>query len=154
MNLTQQTSLETLAGRALTQKEIDLANAREDAPLSAFLSIGRTALVSTLKTERGILSALGPIAGDAFLTGLENFVAAGVEHAGPLAPFFGAIRRSVSWLKTDGLDMADPAVRGTLDALASAGVLATSSVATVKNLALHPDSISLDAVSAILNSGN
>jgi len=150
----QQAAIESAAGRALTAGELvaidSLLAARNDVQIAAIISAGRVRVVSHLIGERGILDVLGPVAGDAFLTALEAIVTADNLPAA-LQPYFGAIRRGVAWLKTDGLDVGSATTRSLLDSLAAAGIVAPESVASIKALAERPDPINYNHVSDALN---
>jgi hypothetical protein len=130
----------------------DLAEAvaaRDCETLAAAMSVGRIRAVSHEVGERGILDALGPIQGDAFLSALENIKTA-ADLPPPLQPCFGAIRRGVAWLKTSGLDVGAPTTRLLLDGLAGAGVLPQADVNKVKALAERPDSVGVREVAEAL----
>lgn len=111
--------------------------------VAAALSAGRTRLVERMITERRILSALGVIAGAAFLDALDAFAAASLPSEHPLAAYHSGIRRAIGWLKTDdGLDIGDAASQAMLTVLAQAGVVDATSAATVQALARVPDPVS------------
>lgn len=154
MTPAQQTALETVAGRPLTPQEyvdIDaLLPGRNDVAIAAILSVGRLRLVSHEIGERGILDALGSVAGDAFLSALEA-IAAPADLPAPLQPHYGAIRRGVAWLKKDGLDVGSQTTRQLLDGLAAVGLVDAGSVTAVKSLAETADPIHYNAVSDALN---
>ena len=149
----QQAAIESVAGQALTAGELvaidSLLAARNDVQIAAIISAGRVRVVSHLIGERGILDVLGPVAGDAFLAALEAITADNLPV--PLQPYFGALRRGIAWLKTDGLDVGSATTRGLLDSLAAAGVVAPESVASIKDLAERPDPIHYNHVSDALN---
>jgi len=154
MTPAQQTALETVAGRALTPGEIVAIDAllpdRNDVQIAAILSAGRVRVVPHEIGERGILDVLGPVAGDAFLSALEAITGADQLPA-PLQPYYGAIRRGVAWLKTNGLDVGSPTTRALLDALAGAGIVDGAAVTAIKARAEQPDPIHYNAVSDALN---
>lgn len=88
-----------------------------------------------LITERGVLAALPVPAGDQLLTAIEQFAAASLPEGHPLAAYHGTIRRGISWLKAEGLDLGDPLSRSLLLTLANAGIVSTASVTTLLALA-------------------
>lgn len=129
---------------------------RRDAQIAAALSVGRTRVRPRLITERGVISILGPIEGEALLQGLEQFAAATLPAEHPLAAHHAGIRRIIGWLKppSEGVDIGDPLTAqllGTLAALNTQGVT-TERVNALLAIAREPDPISVDAVSAALNS--
>lgn len=129
---------------------------RRDAQIAAALSVGRTRVRPRLITERGVISILGPIEGEALLQGLEQFAAATLPAEHPLAAHHAGIRRIIGWLKppSEGVDIGDPLTAqllGTLAALNTQGVT-TERVNALLTMAREPDPISVDAVSAALNS--
>ena len=132
-----------------------LVAARNDTAVAAALSVGRTRLQSRLITERGVISALGPIEGESLLQGLEGFAAATLPPEHPLAAHHAGIKRVIGWLRppSEGVDIGDPLTQqllGTMVALGVAGVTAPR-VAALLALAAQPDPISGDAVSDALN---
>lgn len=67
--------------------------------------------------ELGILDALGPVAGEAFLQGIE-----GAANTNPV------LARIVRWLRTEhGVDLGNAALQGQLLALVQAGVITSDS---------------------------
>ena len=126
-----------------------LVAVRNDTGIAEALSVGRTRLTTNVLTERGIVSALGPVAGAAFINALYAFAAA--PASGPLAAEHPGIKIMVAWLAPAGLDVGDALTQQLLDALAATGVLASASVATIKQLAVLPDPISTNSVSEALN---
>ena len=133
-----------------------LVAARNDAGIAAALSEGRTRPRTRMITERGVISILGPIEGEALLQGLEQFAAATLPAEHPLAAHHAGIKRIIGWLKppSEGVDIGDPLTAqllGTLAALNTQGVT-TERVNALLAIAREPDPISVDAVSAALNS--
>lgn len=129
---------------------------RRDALVAAALSVGRTRVRPRLITERGVISGLGPIEGEALLQGLEGFASSVLPPEHPLAAYHAGIKRIIGWLKppSEGVDIGDPltaSLLGTLAALNTAGIT-TERVNTLLAIAREPDPISVDAVSAALNS--
>lgn len=128
---------------------------RRDAQIAAALSVGRTRVRPRLITERGVISILGPIDGEALLQGLEQWAAATLPVEHPLAAHHAGIRRIIGWLKppSEGVDIGDPLTAqllGTLAALGAQGIT-TVRVNALLAMAREPDPISVDAVSAALN---
>ena len=113
---------------------------RDSQAIADAFNVGRVRLVSRLIGERGVLDALGPIAGEAFLAALEAITSAEALPE-PARPYFGALRRGVAWLKSEGLDLGSSTTRSLLDLLASVGVLDAAAVGTIKALARTPDAI-------------
>ncbi len=132
-----------------------LVAARNDAGIAAALSEGRTRPRTRMITERGVISILGPIEGEALLQGLEQFAAATLPVEHPLAAHHAGIKRIIGWLKppSEGVDIGDPLTAqllGTLAALGTQGIT-TVRVNALLAMAREPDPISVDAVSAALN---
>ena len=154
MSPEQQTALEALAGRPLTAGEMaalePLVSIRNDVAVAAILSADRVRLTEHLVTERGVLAALGPVEGDALLAALEAITSPETLPL-PVQPYYGAIRRGVSWLKNDGLDMGSPTARALLDLLAGYGVITPAHAGALKALAQQPDPIHYNLVSDRLN---
>lgn len=86
-------------------------------------------------TERGVVAALGLIAGESFLASLEAFAAASLYPGHPLLAYQGGIARQLQWLKRDGIDVGSDAARAMLDALTAVGTLNGADVAVIKGLA-------------------
>ena len=150
MTPTQQAALEALAERALSAGDIALATLRNDAALAASLATGLIHLHSRLVSERGVLEALGPVDGEAFLAALEAITSA-ADLPPAAQPYFGAIRRGAAWLRGDGIDVGSTTARSLLDLLASVGSVSSASVVALKALGQTSRTIPADAVSAILN---
>lgn len=128
---------------------------RRDPQIAVALSAGRTRPRTRMITERGVISILGPIEGEALLQGLEQFAAATLPVEHPLAAHHAGIRRIIGWLKppSEGVDIGDPLTAqllGTLAALGTQGIT-TVRVNALLAMAREPDPISVDAVSAALN---
>lgn len=133
-----------------------LVAARNDTAIAAALSEGRTKYTTRLITERGIISALGPVEGEALLAGLEAFAAADpATLPEQIAPAHAGIARVIGWLKppSEGVDIGDPLTHQLLDTMVALGVQGVTAerVAAVKALAAVVDPIDLSAVSAALN---
>lgn len=132
-----------------------LVAARNDAGIAAALSEGRTRPRTRLITERGVISGLGPIEGEALLQGLEGFASSVLPPEHPLAAYHAGIKRIIGWLKppSEGVDIGDPLTAnllGTLAALNTPGIT-TGRVSALLAMAHEPDPIDVAAVSASLN---
>ena len=128
---------------------------RNDRAVAAALSAGRTRQRSRLITERGVISALGPVEGEALLAGLEAFAAAELPPEHPLAAAHAGIARVIGWLKppSEGVDIGDPLTEqllGTLVALGTPGVT-TERVAVLLALAREADPVDLHQLSNLLS---
>jgi hypothetical protein len=111
--------------------------------IAAALSEGRTKLVPTLITERRILSELGVVEGEQFLSSLEAFAADTLPNEHPLKAFHPGIKRAIGWLKSpQGIDVGDAMSQTMLNALAAAQVVTTTSATKVRNLAVVTDPVS------------
>lgn len=122
----------------------ELIAARNMHDIVAVLNAGRTKVVSTMITERGILAKYpdGAVAADAILTKLEAFATAG-------QPMSSIVARALKFLaNTGGIDVGDTATRGLLDALAAGGVLTADEAAKLKGLASVPDQLDWTQVQA------
>ena len=119
----------------------ELLATRDTVAIAAAFNPGRVRVEPRMLSERGVLSALGPTAGDAFLTALEAAAASAVALPAPLRSYHGAIRRAVGWIKGDGIDVGDAVTRSLLDAMASAGVVNAASASAIKRLAERSDPV-------------
>lgn len=140
MTPAQQNALESLVGRALTVDELAHAQARNDADLAASLSVG---LETTQPTPIGIgtvLAVMAPSGGD-FLNALEGM---------------GAADSNVKWalkmIEQGTFDVGHPVTRAQLQAFAGAVPAMAPAIEALLDVAVHPDLVSVDTVSAILNS--
>jgi len=133
-----------------------LVAARNDTAVAAALSVGRTRLQSRLITERGVISALGPVDGEALLAGLEAFAASTLADEHPLKAAHPGIKRVIGWLKapSEGVDIGDPLTQQLLDTMVALGVAGVTAprVAALRALATQPETISVAEVSAALGS--
>lgn len=111
------------------------------AAIAEAVSVGRKRLVTRLITERGVMSVLGVVEGDAFLSGLEAFANATLPTGHPLKPAHPGIKRAIGWLKTDGIDIGDAITHQLLDALVAVGIVKAESVAKIKALAQVADAV-------------
>ena len=140
MTPAQQTALEAIAGRALTQAEIaaidPLLPDRNDVEIAAILSVGR---VTTAYTEIGnglILATIGLTSGNTLLDYLATD--ATFRHVRPL-------------LEQGRLDVSSALVRGALDSFAAGGVITHGEANALKALAETPNPIHYNSVSDALN---
>lgn len=131
----------SLLDQIKTKVPAELLATRDTVAITAEFNAGRVRVESRMLSERGILSALGPTAGDAFLMALEAAAASAEALPAPLRSHHGAIRRAVGWLKGDGIDVGDVVTRSLLDAMASAGVVNATSAAAIKRLAERADPV-------------
>lgn len=132
-----------------------LVAARNDAGIAAALSEWRTRPRTRMITERGVISILGPIEGEALLQGLEQFAAATLPVEHPLAAHHAGIRRIIGWLRppSEGVDIGDPLTAQLLQTLAAIGTpgITSGRVAVLLAAAREDDPIEVAAVSAALN---
>jgi hypothetical protein len=120
----QQTALEGLVGRALTEAEVEqitplVAQQGTTQAIADILSAGRTRVVSHFASERGVLERFpgGALAADALMTKLEGFAA--TAH-----PMASIVKRALKFLaQAEGLDIGSPATLGLIDALQAGGVI-------------------------------
>lgn len=127
-----------------TRCPADMLERRNMHEIAAFLNVGRTKVVQTMLSERGILVryADGPVAADAVLTKLEAFS----QSAHPMASL---VKRAVKFLgTTEGIDMGDEATQSLLDQLAAGGAITTDEATKLKALATVPDSVDWTQVQA------
>lgn len=108
---------------------VDLLNARTE-----------TMPKERLITSRGIASLLGIIEGETFLQALESFSTSTLPAGHPLIPYQPGIKRQITWLSTQGLDLGDALTRQLLDTLVSAGIITSQSATILKDAALKPAS--------------
>lgn len=133
------------ADPALSALGTDYAAAHQ---IATTLSAGRKRLSERLITERGVVSLLGPVDGDAFLTGIETFCSTTLPAQHPLKAAQPGIRRVVSWLKpgAEGVDIGNPLTHQMLDTLVASGDLNAAHVAAVKAAGYVDDPVPTDAV--------
>lgn len=128
---------------------------RRDPQIAVALSAGRTRPRTRMITERGVISILGPIEGEALLQGLEQFAAATLPVEHPLAAHHAGIRRIIGWLRppSEGVDIGDPMTAQLLQTLAAIGTpgITSGRVAALLAAATEPDPISVSDVSDALN---
>ena len=147
MSLTKQELLALIDARAAQDAEFAaLVASRRDRDIAEALSVGRIRYQSRLITERGVISALGPVEGEALLAGLESFAASSLPAEHPLYAAHAGIVRVIGWLKppSEGVDVGDPLTHQLLDTMVAVGVpgVTAERVAAVKALAAVADPIS------------
>lgn len=163
----QQSALETLAGRALTDSEVTqitpLVAAGATQAIADILSVGRKRIVSRHLTERGVRAlAVLPRSRHALLQTLRDaaqstpawlvptLTAVGVP-AEDHAALADDLASAHGWLlNADGLDIGAASARSMLDVIAAAVPSAAPACAAVKALAEEPDPITHTQVGAAL----
>jgi hypothetical protein len=160
MTLEQQAALEALAGRALTQAEVEqitplvAADVRNDSAVAAILSAGRTEVYSRMTSARGVAEFYpgGPIGAEIVLMKLEGARDAMLASADQEQQVFGSLlRRQLGFLAGEGLDFGSAALRGMLDQFAALGILTADEVAGLKAIAVRPAPLDVRAVTLALN---
>ena len=144
MTPAQQSALESVAGRPLTpQESVDIAALlpeRNDAAIAAILSADRVKTVPTPIGIGTVLAVMAPSGGD-FLNALEGM---------------GAADSNVKWalkmIEQGTFDVGHPVTRAQLQAFAGAVPSMAPAIEALLDVAVHPDLVSVDTVSAILNS--
>lgn len=127
---------------------------RNDAAIAAALSVGRTKPVSRIITARGIAASYpgGAIGAEVVLLKLEGARDAMLASADQNQKVLGSLlRRQLAFLGTEGLDFGDATLRGMLDTFAAMSIITAQEAANLKAMALVPDPISVNDVSAALN---
>ena len=145
--MTSEELLALIDARAASDQDFAaLVAARNDTAIAAALSVGRIKYAPRLITERGIISALGPVHGEALLAGLEAFAAETLPEGHPLKAAHPGIKRVIGWLKApaEGVDIGDPLTHQLLDTMVALGVQGVTAerVAAIKALAAVRDPIS------------
>ncbi len=148
MTPTQQTALEALAGRALTEGEVSSIGAMVDAwntqGIADALSVGRKAVRPRMTSARGIAELMpgGPAAAEVILMKLEAAAATMLASADQPTKVTGSLlKRQLGFLAGEGLDFGSAALRGMLDQFAAASILTSDEVAGLKAIAEQPDPI-------------
>jgi hypothetical protein len=160
----QLTALQLLAGRTLTQPEVDaltpLVAVRNDAGIAALLSVGRTRRDPATKyTSLGIAerhSSLGGLPGalasEVALQKLEGFATAVLAGADPVLKLLGAqIRRQMLHLPGGGMAIGSPALGAMLSIVVQAGAMTQAEANALQDVAAVPDPISVNDISNALN---
>lgn len=116
--------------------------------IAAIISVGRTKLAPRMITDRGIIKALGPVEGNAFLTQLETFVNATLDDGNPLKPYQPGVKRMLGWVypPSEGLDIGDEATQTILMTFGQAGVVNSTAAAALCDLAKVDDPFSTEEV--------
>jgi hypothetical protein len=159
----QQTALEGLVGRALTEAEVEqidaLLPARNDDAIAAILSVGRTEIFSRMTTVRGMDTSLpgGAAQSEVIMLKLEGtrdmLLALPDEPEHAANRVLGSVlRRRLRYLDgDDGLDFGAPAFRAMLDDFQAKNILTADEVTGLKGIAQRPAPISTNQVSDALN---
>lgn len=122
--------------------------------LAELLSEGRTRLVSTHITERGVIAELGVVDGEVFLSGLEAFIGMTLPDGHPFKAAHPGIKRMLGWLKNaDGLDIGTVPAQQMLAGLGAGGVVNATHAARIAGLAMRPDPINASDVADAINGG-
>lgn len=108
----------------------------------------------TFVTERGIVNALGVIAGESFLQALERFAADALPNEHPLKAYQPGIARQIGWLKREGLDAGSPAVRMLLDTMSQIGLVTSEAAQAIKALAESSESVTAHEVEVALKNAD
>lgn len=125
--------------------------AADDAQIAAIVSAGRTRLRSHYITDRGVISALGTQAGNAFLDAIEGFAVAVLPAEHPLKADQAGIKRVLAWLKSDGgIELGDAQTQMLLGVFAQLGVVNAGHAATIMALGKDADPVSAGDVSLAL----
>ena len=144
MTPTQQTALEALAGRPLTQAEIALGEGREDASLAYSLSIGRT---EQIPVPRSVFAMW------AGATGLRAAIQDAASAVGnPLRSSALTLLDFLQGGVATGIELNRPENQAMMAAWVSAGAITSEQVAQLQEFAVQAAAIiSLDDVSNALN---
>ena len=145
MTPAQQSALESVVGRALTQDEITqldpLVTARNDVAIAQVLSVGRARPKSTPIGIGTVLAVMAPNGG-AFLDSLEAI---------------GASDPNIKWvlklIEQGTFDVGMPASRQQMTAYAQAVPSIAEGIYALLQLGLEPDPIQISSVSGALNNG-
>ena len=127
---------------------------RNDGAIAEALSVGRTKPVSKIITARGIAASYpgGAINAEVVLMKLEGAAATMLASADPNQKVLGSLlTRQLAFLKSEGLDFGDATLRGMLDSFAAMSIITAQEAANLKAMALAPDPVSVNDVSAALN---
>lgn len=158
MTPAQQTALEALVGRALTQGEVEqitpLVAERRDDLIAGILSVGRTEVYPRMTSARGLAELMpgGPVAAEVVMMKLEGAATAMLASADQQQQVLGSlIRRQLSFLAGDGLDFGSAALRAMLDQFVTLTILTSGEVAGLKGIAVRAAPINTNSVSDALN---
>ena len=160
----QLTALQTLAGRTLTQPEIDaltpLVGVRNDTGIAALLSVGRTRRDPATKyTSLGIAERHAPMGGlpgalasEVALQKLEGFAAAVLAGSDAVLKLLGAqIVRQMRHLEGAGMAIGAPALGDMLAIVVQAGAMSQAEADALQDVASEPDPVAERAVTLALN---
>ena len=139
----QQTSLESLVGRALTAEEVTEIDQylpqRNDVAIADILSRNRVTAVTRLIGIGIIMNVLGPVEGAAALDVLES-----------MKPSNSAVKWALHLLESGQLDIGLPATRMQIDALVGT-VFTAEQASTLKAIAEEADPFNYNSISNALN---
>lgn len=162
----QQTALETIAGRSLTQPEIEQIDPlldpdnRNDVAIAAILSTGRTISDPVTKfTSLGIAERFpplgglpGPLAAEMVLQKLEGFAAAAGQSADAATKLLGnATARQMGHLTGGGMAIGSPAIAQMLAVIVASGAMTQAEANALTSIASKPNPIDINAMSRALN---
>ena len=160
----QITALQALAGRTLTQPEVDaltpLVGVRNDTGIAALLSVGRTRRDPATKyTSLGIAERHAPMGGlpgalasEVALQKLEGFATAVLAGADPVLKLLGAqIRRQMKHLEGSGMAIGSAALGAMLGIVVQAGAMTQAEANALQDVAAVPEPVAERAVTLALN---
>ena len=140
------TNAEILAALFADSEARAYADLGDDGAAAARLSsILPAETVSRRVREHDVMTAfVDPLAGDAFLTALEDIAAGGSTHA-------SVTNRALRWLRDpEGLDVGHPWVQNFLTALAANGSITPTAAQTVAAMAHVRPTVTAEQVATIL----
>jgi hypothetical protein len=168
----QQTALESVVGRSLSQGEVDAIDPlldhdnRQDTQIAAILSAGRVAVHPKQLSERGVRALLPVTQAGPFLrllkaasedAGIPAWLVTVLSGVGvPEAQhedYSDTLKSAWFWLRTnEGIDVGSAAARSMLDLIAASNPSAYGAACvSIKTAAEVPDPIYVGAVSDALN---
>lgn len=125
----------------------EMAAAKDHEAIAAAVSVGRYRLRPLLITERGVMSTLGLVAGEACLQAFEEFSSATLPEGHPLKSYHPGIRRMLAWLKTDaGLDIGSAEAQTMLNFMGQLGIINQASAEKLAALPREPAPVSQEDV--------
>lgn len=153
----QQAALEALAGRALTQAEVEqitpLVAAGSTQAIADILNVGRTQVYSRMTSARGLAECMpgGPLAAETVLLKLESARDSMLVSADAQQRVLGSLlRRQLGFLGGEGLDFGSAALRAMLDQFVALNILTAQEVAGLKAIAVRHAPITHAQVGAAL----
>ena len=108
---------------------------RDDGYIASSLSVGRTKVIDRNVDIGDVLTALGPVAGAAFLDSLEL-----IAVSNPV------IKWTLILLKAGTLNVGLEVVRANIDSLVTAAVITSEQGTALKNLATVPEEVTVEQV--------